>query len=109
MSNTKLFADKLGYHYPNYFSIDDEDVLARCNAIVAELANIDVKISEAQSRVMATQVGDLSLDYNSQIYHYRTQATQLLKELSFRSGIPLVFNKYDFGSATLTFSGGSVF
>lgn len=109
MSNTKIFADRLGYIYPNYFLIDDEYALARCNAIIAELDLIDVKISEAQGRVMATQVGDLTLDYSSQIYQYRTQAMSLMKELSFRSGIPIVFNKYATAGSSITFSGGSVF
>ena len=109
MSNTEVFADVLGYHYPNYFEITDSRILARCNEILVELDNIDTQIKTAHERMMAKQVGDLSLDYLGQIYQYRQTATMLLKELSFRSGIPLVFNKYKSSSSVSTFTGGSVF
>lgn len=103
------FATVLGYVYPNYFIAPTGTNLVRCNAILTELATLDIKIAEAQDRIMATQVGDLTLDYGTQIYHWNRYASKLLEELSFRSGIPLVFNKYDTGNGTISFSGGSVF
>lgn len=92
----------LGYPgYPSwethvYLPLDQmsAEAQARIDTLISELATIDTQIETALNDSMATQVGELKVDFNRQIALLKNEGTLKLQEISNLSGLELMFNKY---------------
>lgn len=79
----------------------------RVTAILSELAAIDEALKAGTLDSMALSVGELKVDYSRHIAQLERRGTQLLRELSFLSGLAIAFDRFSKSLSTSVTTVGS--